>query len=62
MIRDLIKYFVQHVQTLILPVWKLILFELPLYSEVVVFNKKIEFTEDEETQIEERNYLYERGD
>jgi hypothetical protein len=61
LIRDLQKYFSQHIQTIILPVWKLILFELPLYTDVIIFNKKIEYTEDEENQIEDKNYLYERG-
>ena len=61
MIRDLQRYFSQHIQTVILPVWKLILFELPLYTDIIIFNKKIEYTEDEENQIEDKNYLYERG-
>ncbi len=46
---------------LIEPSWKLIVFELSLYTEKVIFNKNIEYTEDEQNKIEDESHVYLRG-
>ena len=46
---------------LIEPSWRLIVLELSLYTENVIFNKKIEYTEDELNKIEDECYDYLRG-
>ena len=46
---------------LIEPSWRLIVLELPLYTENVIFNKKIHFTEDESNKIEDESHIYSRG-
>jgi len=51
------RFFTQ----LIEPAWRLIVLELSLYTEEVVFNKKIEYSDNEERKIDEENYAYKRG-
>lgn len=51
------KFFSQ----LIEPSWKLIVLELSLYAENVIFNKQIEYTEDEQIKMEDECHLYSRA-
>lgn len=51
------KFFNQ----LIEPSWKLIVLELSLYTESVIFNKKIDYSEDEQNKMEDENHSYTRG-
>jgi hypothetical protein len=46
---------------LIEPSWRLIVNELSLYSENVVFKKKIQYDEEEEYKMEDENHHYTRG-
>jgi len=51
------KFFNQ----LIEPSWKLIVLELSLYTENVIFNKQVEYTEDEQIKIEDECHIYQHG-
>jgi hypothetical protein len=51
----------KYVLRLIEPVWALIVLELSLYTDNVIFNKKIEFNESEEIIMEEENHNFTRG-
>jgi len=46
---------------LIEPSWKLVVLELSLYTENVIFNKQIEYTEEEQIKIEDEYHLFTRG-
>lgn len=51
------KFFNQ----LIEPSWKLLVLELSIYTENVIFNNEIEYTEDEQYKMEDENHIYSRG-
>jgi hypothetical protein len=51
------KFFNQ----LIEPSWKLLVLELSIYTENVIFGGEIEYTEDEKYKMEDENHLYTRG-
>ena len=59
LVRDMPIYSFKFFNLLIEPAWRLIVLELILYCNSVVFNKEIEYTEDEEITIEEENHIYE---
>jgi hypothetical protein len=61
LVRDMPIYSSKFFNLLIEPAWRLIVLELILYCNNVVFNKEIEYTEDEEITIEEENHIYEHG-
>ena len=61
LVRDMPIYSSKFFNLLIEPVWRLIVLELNLYSNCIVFNKEIEYTEEEEITIEEENHIYEHG-
>ncbi len=49
------------VPQLIEPSWKLIVLELSLYTEQIIFNKKIVYSEDEQIKMEDENHNYNRN-
>ena len=51
------KFYTQ----LIEPSWRLIVLELSLYSDKVLFNKEIQYEEEEVYQMEDENHNYTRG-
>lgn len=51
------KFFAQ----LIEPAWRLIVLELSLYTQEVIFNQKIEYSDNELKKINDENYNYNRG-
>jgi hypothetical protein len=51
------KFYTQ----LIEPSWRLIVLELSLYSDSILFNKKLDYSEDEVYQMEDENHNYIRG-
>ena len=51
------KFFTQ----LIEPSWRLVVLELSLYTDNVVFGKDIAYTEDEIYKMEDDNHIYTRG-
>ena len=61
LVRDMPIYSSKFYNLLIEPTWRLIVLELSLYCNNVVFNKNIEYTEDEEITMEEENHIYEHG-
>ena len=61
MIRDMPIYSSKFFNILIEPTWRLIVLELSLYGNNIVFNKEIEYTEEEEITMEEENHIYEHG-
>ena len=61
LVRDMPIYSSKFFNLLIEPTWRLIVLELSLYCNSVVFNKEIEYTEDEEITMEEENHIYEHG-
>ena len=61
LIRDMPIYSSKFFNLLIEPAWRLIVLELNLYSNCIVFNKEIEYTEEEEITLEEENHIYEHG-
>ena len=61
LVRDMPIYSSKFFNLLIEPAWRLIVLELSLYCNSVVFNKEIEYTEDEEITMEEENHIYEHG-
>ena len=61
LVRDMPIYSSKFFNLLIEPTWRLIVLELSLYCNNVVFNKEIEYTEDEEITMEEENHIYEHG-
>ena len=61
LVRDMPIYSSKFFNLLIEPAWRLIVLELSLYCNTVVFNKEIEYTEDEEITMEEENHIYEHG-
>ena len=61
LVRDMPIYSSKFFNLLIEPTWRLIVLELNLYCNCTVFNKEIEYTEEEEITIEEENHIYEHG-
>ena len=61
LVRDMPIYSSKFFNLLIEPTWRLIVLELSLYCNSVVFNKEIEYTEDEEITMEEENHIYDHG-
>jgi len=55
------NYSLRYIHRLIEPVWTLIVLELSLYTDNIIFNKKIEYEESELAKIEEENHNYIRG-
>lgn len=51
------KFYAQ----LIEPSWRLIVLELSLYTDNVIFDKKINYDEEEVYQMEDENHIYTRG-
>jgi hypothetical protein len=51
------KFFTQ----LIEPSWRLVVLELSLYTDSIVFGKDIAYTEDEVYKMEDENHMYTRG-
>lgn len=51
------RFFIQ----LIEPAWRLIVLELSLYTENVIFNRNILYDEDETYKMEDENHIYTRG-
>ncbi len=45
-------------KVLIEPTWRLIVLQLSLYGNSIIFNKGIEYTDEEEIIIEEENHIY----
>ena len=56
MVRDMPIYSSKFFSVLIEPTWRLIVLELSLYGNNIVFNKEIEYTDDEEITMELNNY------
>src|SRR5690242_12342868 len=46
---------------MIAPAWRLIVIELSLYTQNVIFNKPIVYEEEEEYKMEDENHNYTRG-
>jgi hypothetical protein len=46
---------------LIEPTWRLIVLELSLYTQSIVFSNKIEYEEEEVYKMEDENHIYSRG-
>ena len=61
LVRDMPIYSSKFFNLLIEPAWRLIVLELSLYCNKVVFNKEIEYTEEEEITMEEENHIYQHG-
>lgn len=61
LVRDMPIYSSKFFAQLIEPSWRLIVLELSLYTETIVFNKPIEYTEMEEILMEDENHVYTRG-
>ena len=61
LVRDMPIYSSKFFNLLIEPVWRLIVLELNLYCNSTVFNKEIEYTEEEEITMEEENHIYDHG-
>ena len=61
LVRDMPIYSCKFFNVLIEPCWRLIVLESSLYGDSVIFNKKIEYTEEEEITMEEENHEYTRG-
>ena len=61
LVRDMPIYSSKFFNLLIEPTWRLIVLELNLYCNSIVFNKEIKYTEEEEITIEEENHIYEHG-
>ena len=61
LVRDMPIYSSKFFNLLIEPTWRLIVLELNLYCNSIVFNKEIEYTEEEEITIEEENHIYGHG-
>ena len=61
MIRDMPIYSSKFFNILIEPTWRLLVLELSLYGNNIVFNKEIEYTDEEEITMEEENHIYEHG-
>jgi len=58
LVRDMPIYSSKFFNILIEPTWRLIVLELSLYGNSIIFNKEIEYTEEEEITIEEENHIY----
>ena len=61
LVRDMPIYSSKFFNLLIEPAWRLIVLELNLYCNTIVFNKEMEYTEEEEITIDEENHIYEHG-
>ena len=61
LVRDMPIYSSKFFNLLIEPTWRLIVLELSLYGDSVIFRKEIEYTENEEITMEEENHEYEHG-
>ncbi len=61
LVRDMPIYSCKFFNVLIEPTWRLIVLELSLYGNNIIFNKKIEYTDEEEITMEEENHIYEHG-
>ena len=61
LVRDMPIYSSKFFNLLIEPTWRLIVLELNLYCNSIVFNKEIEYTEEEEITMEEENHIYDHG-
>ncbi len=61
LVRDMPIYSSKFFNLLIEPAWRLIVLELNLYCNSIVFNKEMEYTEEEEITMEEENHIYEHG-
>lgn len=61
MVRDMPIYSSRFLGELIEPAWRVIVLQMTLYTEQVIFNKRLEYSETEQRQIHEENYDYKRG-
>ena len=61
LIRDMPIYSSKFFNQLIEPSWKLLVLELSIYTENVIFGGEVEYTEDEQYKMEDENHLYKRG-
>ena len=61
LVRDMPIYSCKFYNLLIEPCWRLIVLESSLYGNNIIFNKEIEYTEEEEITMEEENHEYTRG-
>ena len=61
LVRDMPIYSSKFFNLLIEPTWRLIVLELNLYANSIIFNKPIEYTEEEEITMEEENHIYDHG-
>lgn len=55
------NYSSNYIYRLIEPVWRLMVLEIALYTDAVIFNKPIEYNDSEESKMEEENHIYQRG-
>ncbi len=55
------NYSAKYIFRLIEPIWILIVLELSLYTDCIIFNEKVEYDESEESKMEEENHNYKRG-
>jgi len=55
------NYSAKYILKLIEPVWTLIVLELSIYTDCVIFNQQIEFNDSEESKMDEENHRYKRG-
>lgn len=55
------NYSSKFIFRLIEPVWTLIVLELSLYTDCIIFNQEIEYNETEECKMEEENHKFTRG-
>jgi len=61
LVRDMPYYSKKFFTQWISPSWKFLVQLLPLYNEVFIFGKTIEYDEYEQKKIIDDNYIYERG-
>jgi len=55
------NYSVKYIFRLIEPVWTLIVLELSLYTDCIIFDQQIEYNDSEESKMEEENHKFKRG-
>ena len=60
LIRDMPIYSSKFFNQLIEPSWKLLVLELSIYTENVIFGGEIEYTEDEQYKMEDENHLFKK--
>ena len=55
------NYSFKYILKLIEPVWTLMVLELSLYTDCIIFNQQIEYNDTEEAKMDEENHKFQRG-